>query len=257
MAFSCPTLSVPFRPIRSCFSPLNANMHAFLIWMLSPTEMQPICSFQRQSLIVPVASPITALVTTALFPNRVYTYVGSGISRTIALRLTCLIPTRKPPIKLDRSASAFLAKYLRILSQPINFLRGLPLSARLSCAFLSRPKLEITCQGQHYTSLKEKRGIRPTARSCISSPLFPTVLAITTSRKTRNAKYYGSAPSLKNNSSSYQAYARYINLVQIHHFINFSRTSLIGFELCLPVLFLQGGNDDQARRTSYCVPYVR
>jgi hypothetical protein len=25
MAFSCSTLSVPFRPIRSCFSPLNAN----------------------------------------------------------------------------------------------------------------------------------------------------------------------------------------------------------------------------------------
>ena len=25
MAFSCSTLSVPFRPIRSCFSPLNIN----------------------------------------------------------------------------------------------------------------------------------------------------------------------------------------------------------------------------------------
>jgi hypothetical protein len=25
MAFSCSTLSVPFRPIRSCFSPLNVN----------------------------------------------------------------------------------------------------------------------------------------------------------------------------------------------------------------------------------------
>jgi hypothetical protein len=25
MVFSCSTLSVPFRPIRSCFSPLNVN----------------------------------------------------------------------------------------------------------------------------------------------------------------------------------------------------------------------------------------
>src|SRR4030066_1801293 len=137
MALPCQTLTVPLIPTRNCFSPLKAKARAFLIWILSPTETQPIWSFQRQSLIVPVSSPIKALATTALFPNRVYTHVGSGISKTLASRLTCRIPTRKSLMKLDLSELLLLATYLRTLSVSINLLSGLPFSKRKSSETLN------------------------------------------------------------------------------------------------------------------------
>ena len=55
-------LSVPLFPILSCFSPLNLDVRAFSIWIVSPVDMARICSFHRHSLIVPVSSAIKALV---------------------------------------------------------------------------------------------------------------------------------------------------------------------------------------------------
>ena len=89
------TLIVPFFPRPSCLSPLKVDTEAFLICMVSPVAMEFACSFQRQSLIFPVSSAIQALVTMALFPYRVWTSEGFGVSRTSASTLTFLIPCRR------------------------------------------------------------------------------------------------------------------------------------------------------------------
>ena len=90
---------------------------AFLICMVSPTVMEFACWFQRQSLTFPVSSAIQALVTMALFPYRVWTSEGFGVSRTSASTLTFFIPCRRSWIMVERWGPQFcLAMCLRILS---------------------------------------------------------------------------------------------------------------------------------------------
>jgi len=110
-------LIVPVFPRRSCLSPLKAHTEAFLICMVSPMVMKFACSFQRQSLIFPVSSAIKALVTLALFPYRVWTIEGFGVSRTSASTVTFFIPCRKSWIRVERLGLQFcLDICLRILS---------------------------------------------------------------------------------------------------------------------------------------------
>ena len=101
-AWLCSMLIVPFLPRRSCLSPLKAVTDAFLICMVSPMVMEFACSFQRQSLTFPVSSAIQALVTMALFPYRVWTSEGFGVSRTSASTLTFFIPCRRSWIMVER-----------------------------------------------------------------------------------------------------------------------------------------------------------
>ena len=68
---------VPFFPRRSCLSPLNSATEAFLISMMSPSEMVSAFSFHKQSFTLPVSSAIQALVTLELVPNCENTFFDS------------------------------------------------------------------------------------------------------------------------------------------------------------------------------------